>query len=296
MTTDPHTQLTLDSLSMAPSVAGPISLDKEKFLQMLNDADATRNLAQFKAKIAALRCQLPTDCQNNGRDTHEAVGHVLVFRRDVLLAQLDQMLEALTLERSKYYLRRLRASVEKSKAARYSDINLLRWQEYDHVLTDSLWLFDRRDSSGAHIASYWGNFVPQIPRQLMLRYTRAGEWVLDAFSGSGTTLIECRKLGRNGIGVELNETVARQSLDLVQQEPNLHGVSTDVVIGDSSAVEVRHILRTHGIRFVQLLLLHPPYHDIIKFSDDARDLSNAPNVQKFLEMFGEVVDNSGGDS
>ncbi len=58
---------------------------------------------------------------------------------------------------------------------------LNRWKEYDEVLTDSLWVMDRRDTSGAHRAWYWGNFIPQIPRQLMLRYTRAGERVLDPF-------------------------------------------------------------------------------------------------------------------
>ena len=48
-----------------------------------------------------------------------------------------------------------------------------------------------------------------LPRQLLLRYTRRGDWVLDTFLGSGTTLIECRLQGRNGIGVELNPDVAR---------------------------------------------------------------------------------------
>jgi hypothetical protein len=39
--------------------------------------------------------------------------------------------------------------------------------------------------------------------------------------------------------------------------------------------------------------LHPPYFDIIKFSDDPRDLSNAASVSHFLTQFGTVVDKAG---
>lgn len=38
--------------------------------------------------------------------------------------------------------------------------------------------------------------------------------------------------------------------------------------------------------------MHPPYHDIIKFSKDKNDLSMAKNTDEFLKMFGEVVDNA----
>jgi adenine specific DNA methylase Mod len=89
-------------------------------------------------------------------------------------------------------------------ASEFSDIDLKRWKDYPEVLTDSLWLLGHRDGSGMHTPEYWGNFVPQIPHQMMLRYTKKGDWVLDTFVGSGTTLIECRRLGRNGIGTELN--------------------------------------------------------------------------------------------
>ncbi|MBL7200398.1 MAG: hypothetical protein ISS56_09635 [Anaerolineae bacterium] len=44
----------------------------------------------------------------------------------------------------------------------FSDIDLDRWREYDHVYTDSLWLFDSRDKTGGHQLDYHGDFIPQI--------------------------------------------------------------------------------------------------------------------------------------
>jgi hypothetical protein len=36
--------------------------------------------------------------------------------------------------------------------------------------------------------------------------------------------------------------------------------------------------------------MHPPYWDIIKFSKDKKDLSNAKTLDGFLNLFGKVVD------
>jgi hypothetical protein len=44
-----------------------------------------------------------------------------------------------------------------------------------------------------------------------------------------------------------------------------------------------------GKEQVQLAILHPPYHSIIKFSDLLADLSNCPSVEAFVQKFGQVV-------
>jgi DNA modification methylase len=175
----------------------------------------------------------------------------------------------------------------------FSDIDLSRWREYPFVLTDSLWLLGERDKSGMHTPEYWGNFVPQIANQALLRFTRQGETVIDPFLGLGTTLIECRRLGRNGIGVELVPWVAERARWLVNLEENNYGVKTEVLTGDSRLKEVRESvsswLKGLGLEKAHLLILHPPYHDIIKFSDLEADLSNAKSEEDFYDQFERVL-------
>ncbi len=84
-----------------------------------------------------------------------------------------------------------------------NDLDLKNWKEYGDILTDSLWSVDERDRSGAHNNAYHGNFIPQIPNQMMRRFTQKGEVILDTFLGHGTTLIESKRLGRHDIGIGL---------------------------------------------------------------------------------------------
>ncbi len=178
-----------------------------------------------------------------------------------------------------------------------NEINLKKWKEYEDILTDSLWIISERDKSGAHKGDYHGNFIPQIPNQLMRRFTKKGDVILDTFLGSGTTLIECRKLGRSGIGIELLPEIAKIAEQRLNQESffDPKGTFQEIIIADSVKQEtkkqVTEILKNHNQNKLQLIIIHPPYHDIIKFSDRAEDLSNAKTTQEFLELFGKVVSN-----
>ncbi len=110
-----------------------------------------------------------------------------------------------------------------------NDLNLDNWKECDDILTDSLWLIRERDKSGAHNNTYHGNFIPQIPNQMMRRFTKKSEVVLDAFLGNGTTLIESKRLGRNGIGIELIPEVAQSAIQNINREiPNGGKIFTEI--------------------------------------------------------------------
>ncbi len=179
-----------------------------------------------------------------------------------------------------------------SKTLPYSDIDLARWREYDHVLTDSLWIIEGRDRSGGHRLDYHGNFIPQIATQTYLRYTRENDIVLDLFLGSGTSAIEAARLNRRFIGVELKPDLVEYVRGKVENRANWPFV---LLQGDSTRPEtvacVRKALAAMGAEYAQLLVLHPPYHDIIRFSRDPADLSNAPTLEAFLDGFGTVARN-----
>ena len=70
--------------------------------------------------------------------------------------------------------------------------------------TKSLWFFPVRGKWAVHKGDYRGNWAPQVPRNLICRYSRKDETVLDPFVGGGTTLIETWLLGRKGIGIDIS--------------------------------------------------------------------------------------------
>ncbi|WP_337864719.1 DNA methyltransferase [Ignavibacterium sp.] len=214
------------------------------------------------------------------------------IRKDILLEELVQITEAQTYERARYYVNRLIKSLTEVKNSKINDLNLNRWKEYEDIITDSLWIFNKRDNSGAHSAAYWGNFIPQIPNQLIKRYTKMGDWVLDPFFGSGTTLIECRRLGRNALGIDLSREAAELCKTNLAREKNPFNVTTEIINDDSSRADLKNHLNKFHIKNFQLVIMHPPYWDIIKFSDEKNDLSNAKSVNEFLKMFNDVLVNT----
>jgi 16S rRNA G966 N2-methylase RsmD len=268
-----------------------IILNKDRFLEVISDTNEINDFQKFKKKIEEIK-----NCLITKNDTLFLInivgnGDTIEYPKEILLSNLHQIFESQTLERAKYYLLRLKKGIEEIKTSKINDINLNRWKEYGDLITDSLWYWEKRDNSGVHIASYWGNFIPQIPNQILRRYTKKEDWVLDTFSGSGTTMIECKRLGRNGIGIELNPNVVKDSKQLISKEENPHNIFTDVIEGDSKTISHAKILNNNSTKKFQAIIMHPPYHDIIKFSQNKEDLSNAENLKEFLKMFGEIVEN-----
>jgi len=74
-----------------------------------------------------------------------------------------------------------------------------------------------------HIATETGNrnhsavFPKAIPEWFIKLFTKEGDWVLDPFAGSGTTLQVAHRLGRNSLGIEVQKKyhkISRENLRL----------------------------------------------------------------------------------
>ncbi|HEV2166596.1 MAG TPA: site-specific DNA-methyltransferase [Thermoplasmata archaeon] len=55
-----------------------------------------------------------------------------------------------------------------------------------------------------------GAFPPEVPRRLVRMFSVVGDTVLDPFAGTGTTLWEAARLGRDAIGVEIDPALCER--------------------------------------------------------------------------------------
>lgn len=185
--------------------------------------------------------------------------------------------------------------VEKPKVLTkpYNDIDLNRWKEYSHIKTDTLWEFPNRSKENGHSYDYHGNYIPQIAQQLYERFTKKNDIVLDMFFGSGTSGIEALNMNRRCIGVELKQEL----VDYVSEKFTQKELVTDVniICADSASEEIGEKIQARldimGEENAQFLVLHPPYDDIIKFSDKKEDLSNCTSTEEFYDLFEKVAQN-----
>ena len=183
--------------------------------------------------------------------------------------------------------------VKPVKTTKYSDINLNAWKDYPHVLTDTLWQFPARLKEHGHSNEYHGNYIPQIAQQMYERYTKKNDIVLDLFFGSGTSGIEAVNMERRCIGVELKDELAESVSE--KFTPKQLVTDVNIICADSASQlavdKVKARLDIMGEEKAQFLMLHPPYDDIIQFSDKKEDLSNCETTEEFYDLFEKVAKN-----
>jgi DNA modification methylase len=109
--------------------------------------------------------------------------------------------------------------------------------------------------------------------------------------GSGTTLVECKLLGRNGIGVDINLDalmVAYNRLDFTYVSHGEQSATTQrLYLGDARNLEPRIIPNES----IDLIATHPPYANIIPYSKEKEngDLSRVHSIAEFVSEMKDVA-------
>lgn len=157
----------------------------------------------------------------------------------------------------------------------------------------TVWSFPRRGNWATHKGNFRGNWPPQVARNLVLRFTKPKELVVDQMCGSGTTLVECKLLNRNGIGVDINPNsiiLTRDRLnfklpDVGKDDSNFTQTTQQTFIGDA-----RNLNEVED-ESIDLIATHPPYANIIPYSKKKvqGDLSKVHSIDEYVTEMHKVA-------
>ena len=148
----------------------------------------------------------------------------------------------------------------------------------------TVWSFPERGNWATHNPKYRGNFAPQIARNIIEMYSEKGDWILDPMVGAGTTLIEAKLLARNAVGMDINPEaveMTKSGLRFRHHPPS----EQQIRVGDARDLS---FLKDNSF---DLILTHPPYMDIIRYSAGKieGDLSNINSLPRFCDEIEKIA-------
>ena len=148
------------------------------------------------------------------------------------------------------------------------------------------WSFPKRGDWATHDAKWRGNWSPYIPRNILLRYSKENDLVLDQFAGGGTTLVEAKLLNRNIIGVDVNDVALERCKEKTNFEHENANGKVYLYKGDARNLE---FVKDES---VDLICTHPPYANIIQYSESILEDLSLLKVKDFLEEMKSVASES----
>mgnify|MGYP000857309780 CR=1 FL=1 len=163
---------------------------------------------------------------------------------------------------------------------------IIKWEPDNFELeTKTIWSFPDRGDWATHDGNYRGNWSPYVPRNLILRYSKPGDLVLDQFAGGGTTLVEAKLLKRNIIGIDVNPAALQRCREKCDFD---YDSSSKVYVKQGDARKLEFI----PDKSIDFICTHPPYADIIKYSNDVTNDISHFSEKEFLEAMEKVAKES----
>ena len=200
--------------------------------------------------------------------------------------------------------REIKKMVEQGKASLdiWKKERIDRWEpckEEFSLPTTTVWSFPKRGSWAVHQSDYRGNWPPQIPRSLIMKYSEKGDVIFDPFVGGGTTLIEAWLTGRKSIGIDINPYAVKVSRERIKEMEKKSGQTVKNLTKDLKPIirqgDARKSSETlqklgFGKGSINLICAHPPYLNALRYTENVEgDLSHIGDVQLFCDEIQKVA-------
>lgn len=148
------------------------------------------------------------------------------------------------------------------------------------------WSFPERGDWATHDAKWRGNWSPYIPRNIILRYSKEKDLILDQFAGGGTTLVEAKLLNRDIIGIDVNDVALNRCKEKIDFQHE--GADGKVFLRKGDARSLDFI----PDKSIDLICTHPPYANIIEYSENIEEDLSHLKINEFLEEMKKVASES----
>lgn len=148
------------------------------------------------------------------------------------------------------------------------------------------WSFPQRGDWATHDAKWRGNWSPYIPRNIILRYSKEKDLILDQFAGGGTTLVEAKLLNRNIIGIDVNDVALNRCKEKIDFQHE--GADGKVFLRKGDARNLDFIPDDS----IDLICTHPPYANIIEYSENIEEDLSHLKINEFLKEMKKVASES----
>jgi len=240
-------------------------------------------------------------CPLCGLEQHEPVGaHIRqqhgeqAFVQAVLEAKRAGLSDAQIGEQFGMTFKQLERMITQAVGVNVSSLSrpkrIKHWEPSDFRLeTTTVWSFKQRGNWATHDGRYRGNWSPYIPRNLILRYTKPGDLVLDPFVGGGTTAVEAKLLGRRCIARDINPVCVEMTLENLRfSVPSTLFEDADIYEPEVSVGDARYL---EGIpdNSVDLICAHPPYAGIISYTPSIEGDLSQLSISEFLKQMRQVA-------
>ncbi len=124
-------------------------------------------------------------------------------------------------------------------------------------------------------------FDPYLTEIIYRWYSKEGDTILDPFAGGITRGLVAAAMGRNYYGIDLSKKQVDANIDKMSLVKKSHKMSGNVkwIVGD--AVDAHKLLPKNFN--ADLVFSCPPYYNLEKYSNNAKDFSNLSSYQDFID-------------